>query len=406
MQHRRPWYGILYYLLGAQGSFFAWILAVFGLFISWGEAILFAANRRPHPSTVAQVLADPPWLKRWVELRGVEVDLDRLAALAGDPTDAPSDTVLIDEKDPAAIALARALGDLRGLQYELQGVLAQQRRLPVEVHRVLAQAAADLRALGQRRIGGWGSSRAPWARPGAPRARARAALVRAASIRSAFGAAVAKQDSLLKELDDALLDLERDLAAGHLWPAQALVVFSDAPRLSGAPAMPAAPVARTAPSEAGPSVGPAAVAAPADSLPGMVTRWRQRVEVRLRRLEEAVRVGAVREGMLTPLPASRIDASKRRYGTAVGAQYLVVGHRPNEIAFVMGLVSVVAVGLLAAGLFALRSPVEGAGRPVAPALARAGEPEREALAAPGDIAEAPAAAHVETGQPTEEVVGT
>lgn len=108
MTVRRPWYGFLYYALGAGGSFFAWIIALFGVYVTGGEAVLWAANPGPADARVADLVESTPRWRRWVRVRGVEVDLGAaLYAARGAPAGGEglrADRILIGPDHPAALA--------------------------------------------------------------------------------------------------------------------------------------------------------------------------------------------------------------------------------------------------------------------------------------------------------------
>src|SRR5688572_6236980 len=96
---RRPWYAFLYSLLGAQGSFFAWIVALFGVYVTWNEAILWAVNQQPQAVKVAEVVEAVPRWRRWVRVGGVEIDLASalFAARGARPgTAAGTDRIIVD----------------------------------------------------------------------------------------------------------------------------------------------------------------------------------------------------------------------------------------------------------------------------------------------------------------------
>ncbi len=127
-RRRRPWYSFLYVLLGAQGSFFAWIGALAGIYFTFEPALLYVLNRPgPREALVHEVISEDFGFRRWVRVSGLEVDLstalDRLrgpedgssgggGAGTGPPAPAPGGagraelTVLLDPADPAAGAFA------------------------------------------------------------------------------------------------------------------------------------------------------------------------------------------------------------------------------------------------------------------------------------------------------------
>jgi hypothetical protein len=125
---RRPWYGFVYYVLGAQGSFVAWLLAATGVYFTYREAGLFVLNREPRDATVSEIVGGGGRLKRWVRVGGVEIDLgSALFALAGDAAagaaggEPGADTVLVDRDDPAALAWRDLFGQIEALRAERPG---------------------------------------------------------------------------------------------------------------------------------------------------------------------------------------------------------------------------------------------------------------------------------------------
>lgn len=70
---RARWYCFLYRILGAHLAFWAWILALTGIWFTWREASLYALNVRPIEATVAQVSLGDIAPRRWIEIHGVEV---------------------------------------------------------------------------------------------------------------------------------------------------------------------------------------------------------------------------------------------------------------------------------------------------------------------------------------------
>jgi hypothetical protein len=121
---RRPWYGFLYYLLGAQGSFFAWIVALFGVYVTWNEAILWAVNQQPQAVKVSEVVETVPRWRRWVHVGGVEIDLaSALFAAGGTRTQATAgtDRIIVDRDHPAARAWREAFGEIETHARDLAG---------------------------------------------------------------------------------------------------------------------------------------------------------------------------------------------------------------------------------------------------------------------------------------------
>src|SRR5262249_37074528 len=99
MSARRPWYGFLYYVLGTRGSFFAWVVALLGVYVTWRDAVLFTLNQGPQAMRVAELVTSETSWRRWVQVEGVEVDLSSPLFPAHSP---PAGRILIDREDPAA----------------------------------------------------------------------------------------------------------------------------------------------------------------------------------------------------------------------------------------------------------------------------------------------------------------
>ena len=159
-----PWYSFLYRLLGAQGTFWLWILAVITLWWTAEPALIRLSNRKPQRVAVEAVDETAGTLTRWVSLNGVEVTLDwRLLALEPRDLDAPV-ILLIDPDDTAAgwwretrrladqMVAAVSSGDVlaeraearRGLQdryVQLTSSRSRERMLPAPQHAVLVQDA-------------------------------------------------------------------------------------------------------------------------------------------------------------------------------------------------------------------------------------------------------------------------
>lgn len=159
-----PWYSFLYRLLGAQGTFWLWIVAVITLWWTAGPAVVRLSNRHPTRLAVEKVDDAAQTLTRWVELEGVEVALDwRLLALEPRDLDTPV-ILLVDPSDPAAIwwAETRRLSDrmiaavgsgdvtaeraaarasLMDRYVQLTGSGSRERMLPAPHHAVIVQDA-------------------------------------------------------------------------------------------------------------------------------------------------------------------------------------------------------------------------------------------------------------------------
>src|SRR5262245_6515985 len=139
---RRRWFGFLYAILGTQGSFFAWVIALFGIYVTWQEALLWAVNRVPHATTVAEIMRHEPRWRRWVEVGGVEMDLgSALFAATGQPTGV-TDRILIDRDDPVAVAWRELFRKMRAIGGDLEAGTAEADARLIELHRLLIEIGA------------------------------------------------------------------------------------------------------------------------------------------------------------------------------------------------------------------------------------------------------------------------
>ncbi len=76
MASRLPWYSFLYRLLGAQGTFWLWIVAISALW--WTEKPFMQRLENRTPVTVTPLVAGAGADgRRWIDTTGVEVGLDR-----------------------------------------------------------------------------------------------------------------------------------------------------------------------------------------------------------------------------------------------------------------------------------------------------------------------------------------
>ena len=76
MAPRLPWYSFLYRLLGAQGTFWLWIVAILALW--WTETPFMQRLENRAPVTVTPLVAGAGADgRRWIDTTGVEVALDR-----------------------------------------------------------------------------------------------------------------------------------------------------------------------------------------------------------------------------------------------------------------------------------------------------------------------------------------
>ncbi|MEZ6189163.1 MAG: hypothetical protein R3F62_29705 [Planctomycetota bacterium] len=74
---RLPWYSFLYRLLGAQGTFWLWIVCVGAVWWTLKPALVRLSNRRPHAIAIQDVTQEATRrMTRWVSLTGVEVTVD------------------------------------------------------------------------------------------------------------------------------------------------------------------------------------------------------------------------------------------------------------------------------------------------------------------------------------------
>lgn len=269
---RRPWYGFLYYLLGAQGSFIAWLLAATGVYFTWRDAALFLLNQQPHEATVGEIVGGDGRFTRWVRVGGVEIDLGSALfaierpgegggaapARGGDPGAAGqgADTVLVDRDDAAAAAWRDLFRQIETLRAERPG-----------------ESADDA-------------------------------------------------DKRLKDLWNLIYDVGTESQRERFLPARALVVVNPGDQATG-PTATAAPAAATA------------TAAPAPGRPPDMHQlsgsWRRKTSEKIELIRRSVRIDVEREGMLEPYaPLER--KYKDRYGLTVARSALVIGHRPSPVA--------------------------------------------------------------------------
>ncbi|MFC1706140.1 hypothetical protein ACFL59_04855 [Planctomycetota bacterium] len=309
---RRPWYGFLYYLLGASGSFFAWVVSILGVYVTYREALLRVANREPNPATVVEVFEEKLGLKRWVQLGGIEVDLGRIRGRAG-LRDGTEDTVLMDADNPAAAAFRSLVADLGQRHGELPVLAGHVSRLEEELRKQHSQGPDPAR-VGKLE--------------GELRER-----------RYAQHAAYVEIAGLLRRLEEdrALSDKLVVVVPGGLEPSNSPAeedLSEDSEVLEVVP-------------PATPATG---------SLEWLSATWREAVEERLSGLTQAVRLDVVRTGLMTPLPGTTQELYELRYGVQIGRMALVVGHKPSDVAaWLFGGFSSVLCFLIA-GLFALRTP--------------------------------------------------
>jgi len=96
-----PWYSFLYRMLGAQGTFWLWIICVGAVWWTLKPALVRLSNRRPHTIAVRDVTpAATGGMTRWVSLTGVEVTVD--GTLLRQPQAVlPPVPILLDPDSPA-----------------------------------------------------------------------------------------------------------------------------------------------------------------------------------------------------------------------------------------------------------------------------------------------------------------
>ena len=96
-----PWYSFLYRLLGAQGTFWLWLLVVATLWWTTKPALIRLFNRKPQQVAHAQALK-PSRTVRWVRAEGLLLGLDRRLLLSKDPPNLPPLQLLLDARGPTA----------------------------------------------------------------------------------------------------------------------------------------------------------------------------------------------------------------------------------------------------------------------------------------------------------------
>jgi len=276
MAARRPWYGVAYYVLGTRGSFFAWVLALLGVYVTWREAALFAWNQGPVARRVAEVTAAEPGFRRWVQVGGVEIDLgsalfaaqDRALGTAG----AFEDRILIDRDDPVAVAWRSVFREIEAARAALEPDTATRDR----------PAGGD------------------------------------------------ESDAALKRLGSLLLEIGSAEAGKRYVPEKALFVITGAPVGGAGSGVTSRTGVAGALGNSRPEASPpgAPQPPPEDSL----SRWRRSTLARVDLVRSAVSIDVEREGLLETLPESRRARYKEAYGVEVARAALGVGHRPSHVA--------------------------------------------------------------------------
>jgi hypothetical protein len=330
MRARRPWYGFLYYLLGAQGSFFVWVACLLGLYLTRKEAALYALNREPVATSVRSVVAGDMGFRRWLGVSGIEIDLETVRAALDENTPlegipVAADTVLVDPGDRAAAAWGELLKRFDTLA---------------------AEPLTDPELLTTRL---WQLVHVPREDP--PRFRPAQGLV---------------------------------VVPGTNAPAPAGTATSSAGSGSAA-GSPAGPTATASPTQDDPgSAGARAFGAwlararaaleAHVSRPGYDRLLAERlirkldgVAARAAELRRAVRPGVAREGLLHRLPGSKVEGYRNHHAVGVAHFALVTGQRPHYLAAsIFGGLAVLQF-FLVVGLFALRAPPRDPQVPVASA---------------------------------------
>jgi hypothetical protein len=108
-----PWYSFLYRVLGAQGTFWLWLLAILAMWWTTKPALIRLVNRNPQQMSLEEA-REPGATTRWVSVRGLEVGLDRRLLLSDQGATLPPMALLLDsESAPGRWWLeTRALADL------------------------------------------------------------------------------------------------------------------------------------------------------------------------------------------------------------------------------------------------------------------------------------------------------
>ena len=137
-----PWYAFLYRLFGAQGTFWLWLIVVLALWWTAEPAMLGLANRKPVAATMAEA-ARPGTTTRWIQTRGVGLDLDKRLLDQREPS-LPPVRLLLDPEDPAAkrwVRLRQLCGQAAGARGSLGGLLGTvpERYLPTPERALLLQ---------------------------------------------------------------------------------------------------------------------------------------------------------------------------------------------------------------------------------------------------------------------------
>jgi hypothetical protein len=126
-----PWYCFLYRLLGAQGTFWLWVVTAIAMWWTGGRAVVRLRNLESQHLMVDQVVQERG--QRWVVLAGLELDLDR-RLFAKDAVDGtPLARVLLDAEDPAARRWSAVVAAAERARSKKESDLAELRELRAQV---------------------------------------------------------------------------------------------------------------------------------------------------------------------------------------------------------------------------------------------------------------------------------
>ena len=301
-----PWYGFLYRLLGAHGTFWLWVLSVVAMWWTWQGALVRVLDREPEHRTVFEIAAANNG-RRWVELYGVEVWLDG-ALLGREPggTSGSPVAILIDANDPAARFwhVARLFADVNA-------AVSSPKLDLISVELGDASAAA---ALAHRR------DEAPLA---------------------------------FRKLQDALLSLRKDVRSGLPSPTGAILLLRGGSRpdieLPGA-AIDSSSVASPAvePTPAAPWVGTHRDQDEIDPYVEAVISWGELVRRRVR--------VSFPTGLLAQAPRSLLERLEADLGAKVAQTALEVDRQPRQAELYVFCAAFLLMVFLAAGLYGRPSP--------------------------------------------------
>lgn len=140
-----PWYAFLYRLLGAQGTFWLWLLTGLALWWTTEPALIRLVNRAPRPVALAAA-RQPSATLRWVKVEGIELSLDRALLLRPEPPTLPPAVLLLEANDPSARywAETRAWVDLAEGSSSLAALGGFSNSLGPSVEKLLGRRYAKL----------------------------------------------------------------------------------------------------------------------------------------------------------------------------------------------------------------------------------------------------------------------